>query len=948
MTEVDEKKEDSIDEEFDNIDIDNLIPDDEEPVVIANNNEPEIARIDKELDSEYQENKKEIEVSKKRLKTDDKLTDEYIKQVIYDFLKHYKKKVMLRNKKTKEITEEEFVYYDKRIRELTTRDAPLLVVNFRDIIEYRTKILDKQSISNLIYLLTNKPYTVEKIFVSVVKEIFKNIFKVDTDIHLQSIYKKIQVGFSQFQDKSTPLNTLRSHDISKFITTEGVISQYDEKTRVNILKSTWSCNACSALYTQKSGKKPAKCFADKCYSREFTQDMSLQESEDYMDIRLTQQFSGTQKNNTADRYVRISGTALVNYVLNNISPGSIAIINGVVTVSESDDNTADIELDASYVEHKNNVNIFDYDERLLTIVKDYINETNINQHVDKLIRSVCAHLYKQEKVKEAILLQMVGTNARRFSNNSRKKGDLNIILGGNSGKGKSEYGTFVQTVLPLSIKAGTAGSTTVAGLTTFVETNPKTGKKMISLGVLALCDEKGVAIIEEINRRNKKDLGEFTTAADDTQEIFVNKGGFHSIIHSRCPILATANSLINGGVWDFKKTFQEQAKLDRFILDRIDLIFIVDNDNSKEYKEKLISHIEASLADSMLEKDFESDIESQNQLERTEKILREVENSLKKGDFSGVYPVEYLRHEIHYLKTIDCQLLENSQAYKVIKDYYSSFSDITEVSTRNIEAGSEEALDKQLHSDIMGIRQFNTLTKMAEIYGRLYRCKTVGVKHAQKSIDMMTASIKSILPRSNSFFFEDDSTNEYARRMLNKSTLSSMTASITREEQEIRRKMFRLFDSQLKKFNNTLYAVGYKVCKKCHGTGKVGEMIDSEFRKVELYDCNNCVGQGGERESFTYLDFEASIMNLNIMADTTCKKYFKIYRDNNFLAYYPKTNTFKHNIDLKSPDVTDSINDIVEKMVERYMEQLAKKREEDMMKNRPLDRPRKIDDSDYS
>jgi hypothetical protein len=93
-------------------------------------------------------------------------------------------------------------------------------------------------------------------------------------------------------------------------------------------------------------------------------------------------------------------------------------------------------------------------------------------------------------------------------------------------------------------------------------------------------------------------------------------------------------------------------------------------------------------------------------------------------------------------------------------------------------------------------------------------------------------------------------------------------------------------------------------------------------------------------------------MDQDFMADTTCKKYFKIYRDNEFLAYFPKSNTFKHNIDLKSPDVTDSINSIVEKMVERYMDQIAKKREEDMIKNvnknKPIDKPRKIDDSDYN
>ena len=553
---------------------------------------PEIRRIGDDLDKKVSDEEKAIEKSKKRIQGDPRfLTDEYLKEVVMGFLKGFRKKRPVRLKQTHEVIEVEYAFYDQRIREIIPRNNAYIAINFKDIVEYRNQILDKESVDKLIFTMQHKPYKVRKMFTELMRERFRDIEMMpnhEEDYSKVHYLNLLQVGFTNFDDRITPLNALRTQLLSKFITTEGVISQFDDMPRVKVMQSVWECKDCGRIYTQRGSRQPLKCIEPECTSRAFEQDLSLQKGEDYLDIRLTQQYSGTQKNNTVDRYVRIAGTALVDYVLKNISPGQIAVINGVVTLGEKinkkgeDDDNSDIEIDAFAVEQKNNINVFEHDERFVNIVRDYVTPKNIRKHVEKLKRSICSHIYGHEPIKEAVLLQMIGTYARKRNNGTREKGDLNILVCGPSGSGKSDIGEFIQNVVVHSMKAGTERSTSAAGLTTFVDRNQKTNKPSISLGVLPMVDMKGIAIIEEINRRAKKDLAEFANATDDNQQILVNKGGFHSIIYSRCPIYATANSLDNNGMWNRAETVSNQTRLEQFLLQRMDLVFVTHLNLDKE------------------------------------------------------------------------------------------------------------------------------------------------------------------------------------------------------------------------------------------------------------------------------------------------------------------------------------------------------------------------------
>jgi hypothetical protein len=281
-------------------------------------------------------------------------------------------------------------------------------------------------------------------------------------------------------------------------------------------------------------------------------------------------------------------------------------------------------------------------------------------------------------------------------------------------------------------------------------------------------------------------------------------------------------------------------------------------------------------------------------------------------------------------------LKEDSEAYKMLRKYWEEFSDIQNISTTT--ALGEDSYLKAINSDIMGMRQFTTLAKLSEIYGRAYRVKEPGKEHAQMAMDMMSASIQSTLPKDNSFLLSDEQQNEYAIKMLNKSTIKSMAESLSKEELELKRRAYNNFEKQLRDFNTILYKLAYSICRRCHGTGSISEIVDTELKTSDVNKCLECEGEGGFKNGFTYLDFERMIIENKVMGEKRCKRYFKTYQEKEFIFYDNQHGEYKQNINLKSPDVIDSLKTIAEHLTEAYIEKIQRDKEVGAM-NKKLGNP---------
>ena len=119
----------------------------------------------------------------------------------------------------------------------------------------------------------------------------------------------------------------------------------------------------------------------------------------------------------------------------------------------------------------------------------------------------------------------------------RSRGDINVLIVGDPGQGKSEILKFAASVAPRGIY--TAGrSSTAAGLTAAV-IKDKNGGMSLEAGACVLGD-RGLVCIDEFDKLSKEDRSSLHECMEQ-QSISLAKGGIVTTLNARTSILAAAN-----------------------------------------------------------------------------------------------------------------------------------------------------------------------------------------------------------------------------------------------------------------------------------------------------------------------------------------------------------------------------------------------------------------------
>jgi DNA replication licensing factor MCM5 len=188
----------------------------------------------------------------------------------------------------------------------------------------------------------------------------------------------------------------------------------------------------------------------------------------------------------------------------------------------------------------------------------------------KICSSIAPAIFGFDDVKKAIACLLFAGSEKKLPDNTRRRGDINILLLGDPGTAKSQVLKFAEQVAPIGVYTSGKGSS-AAGLTASVIKDNSSRQFSIEGGAMVLADG-GIVCIDEFDKMREDDRVAIHEAMEQ-QTISIAKAGITVTLNSRCAVLAAANSV--HGRWDDYRSDEDNIDFMPTILSRFDMIFVI-------------------------------------------------------------------------------------------------------------------------------------------------------------------------------------------------------------------------------------------------------------------------------------------------------------------------------------------------------------------------------------
>ena len=306
---------------------------------------------------------------------------------------------------------------------------------------------------------------------------------------------------------------------------------------------------------------------------------------------------------------------------------------------------------------------------------------------EKLVKSIAPSIYGHEKVKEALVLQLMGGVRKHKEDGTTTRGDMHILLVGDPGAGKSQMLTFISKIAPKARLVSGKGATG-AGLTATVVKDEFLRGWALEAGALVLANG-GIAVIDELDKMNPEDRDALHEALEQ-QRISISKANIQATLRAETTVLAAANPKL--GRFDPYAPIASQIDLPPTLINRFDLIFPIRDLPNKELDEKIAGHV-------------------LNLQQNPEDIKTEISGQL-------------LRKYLSYAKQKIIPQLSN-EAIQEIKDFY--------IDLRN----SGQKGEGEIRPIPISARQLEALVRLAEASARSRLSDKVIRQDAKRAIELL-------------------------------------------------------------------------------------------------------------------------------------------------------------------------------------------------------------------
>ncbi|EDO06540.1 putative DNA replication licensing factor MCM2 [Babesia bovis T2Bo] len=498
--------------------------------------------------------------------------DDKFQQAIDTLFRYFIHRFKLNEKDTK-------YYYMDRIEKMIQDDASILKVSVPHLMSFHCE--------NIIPWLEFNPMGV--------LPVLNDCINVEAHRERNRLYRGRYCKVALIEwPFSTQLCNLRSREMNTLVKISGIVVRRGlvlPKLRVLYLK----CSLCDSgidlpIYFSDQQKPvyPNKCSF--CGSAAFNVDRINTVYDDYQKVTIQEPPQSVHAGRTPrQRTVILSGD-----LVDTCRPGdliqTLAIYKGrydVVLNIKHNFPVLKTELEAISVEVETNQTVQeDLTDEDIQHIKKLSKDPCIRE---RLIASIAPAIFGQKAAKTAICCALFGgvgkgSGANRSEaapvnaglaainpeSSHRIRGDINVLLVGDPGLGKSQFLTYVHKTAPRSVLTTGKGASAV-GLTAGLRRDPATGEWALEGGALVLAD-LGVCCIDEFDKMSNKDRVSIHEAMEQ-QSISISKAGIVTSLKARCSVIAAANPIY--GRYEPSLTFKENVDFSDPILSRFDLIIVM-------------------------------------------------------------------------------------------------------------------------------------------------------------------------------------------------------------------------------------------------------------------------------------------------------------------------------------------------------------------------------------
>lgn len=396
--------------------------------------------------------------------------------------------------------------------------------------------------------------------------------------------------FNLPKSQQIAISNVRSKHLNKMLQIKGVIRQKSD-VRPQVTSAKFECPSCGniipVLQLDQKFKEPSGCGCGRkgkfrLLSKELVdaQKIVLEEASEDLD--------GGAQPKRMNIFLRNDLVSPISERKTN--PGSKIEITGMLSEVPLPSKDGGKLTRFDLMIETNHITPIEEDFTQLTITPEEIEEIKLiakdKKVYEKLAQSIAPSVFGYDKVKLALVLQLMGGVKKTRNDGVSTRGDMHILLVGDPGAGKSQLLKRMHIVAPKSrYVAGKSASGT--GLTAAVVKDEFLGGWALEAGALVLAN-KGMCMIDEMDKMSDEDTSAMHEALEQ-QTISISKANIHATLHAETAVLAAANPKF--GRFDPYGLIANQIDLPSTLINRFDLIFPIKDLPSRDKDAKMANFI---------------------------------------------------------------------------------------------------------------------------------------------------------------------------------------------------------------------------------------------------------------------------------------------------------------------------------------------------------------------